>query len=141
MENNILQYPNTVLTTPCEFITDEHEARKLAQQLLQAYMALPNTRVGLAANQVGLTKHMAIIMGDVRMNLTFEPVNQVSIEREGCFSLEYAREQFMVSRPKYGWATWMDPYTFEKKEAKLKGLEARVFQHELDHLQGKLCNR
>lgn len=83
---------------------------------------------------------MAIVMGMLMMNLEFEPVKQMDFYQEGCFSIENATKFFNVMRPKYGYAKWVDPYTLEAHDEKLVGLKARVFQHELDHLNGKLCH-
>jgi len=43
------------------------------------------------------------------------------------------------SRAKYGWATF---YTIdgEQKKYKIKNIQAIVYQHEIDHLDGKCCN-
>lgn len=134
----ILQYPNPILLEKSSLV--EEDRIKLAKMLFDAYEALPNNKVGLAAPQIGINKNAAIILGAVIFNLSFEPARQVDIREEACFSLNHAKDSFQVERPKYGWASWEDSQG-ELHEIKLSGLLARVFQHELDHINGKLCNQ
>ena len=54
---------------------------------------------------------------------------------EGCLSLPELHEE--VSRPSSVVVRYFDE-NFEEKEELLTGLRARVFQHEFDHLQGKV---
>lgn len=54
---------------------------------------------------------------------------------EGCLSIPDVRET--VVRPDHLRVRWLDR-TFEPHEAEIFGIFARVFQHELDHLDGIL---
>jgi len=105
--------------------------------------------VGLAAPQVGLnedffvynpsadenTKHMERIV----CNPTISKYSgEVEIEEEGCLSLRSDDCAGQVAR-----SIWIEvEYQNElgqKVKRRLKGFEARVFQHEYDHLKGILC--
>jgi peptide deformylase len=104
--------------------------------------------MGLAANQIGITKRFfaighesfdvfkkpAIIYNPVLVNADDEQ----ELGQEGCLSFPGVWVQ--VSRPK----TIMVRYQNNKGEfllSRLEGLEARCFQHELDHLDGITFNK
>ena len=102
--------------------------------------------VGLAANQIGVLKKIVTInIQDKEKNLDkkyvlFNPKiisssKETIIMEEGCLSIP---EQFAdIERPK----DIIVEYTSEKKrlvKKKFDGVEARVLQHEIDHLSGKL---
>lgn len=139
----ILQYPNEHLTTPSkDFDIDEVEEIKATfVALKEEFKKLdPKKCVGLAAPQIGINRNAAIVMGNPMFNLEFTPALQVETDKEGCFSINEASEFYNVRRPKYGWARWVNPETLAGVEKKLTGLSARVFQHELDHIKGRLCH-
>lgn len=137
----IVQYPNEILKKVAESvdITNKKEVAYLTKELNENYALLSNNKVGLACPQIGISKRAVIVLGKVIFNSEFRPANQIEIAQEGCFSVENASVFQSVARPKYGWASWIDGDTLEKKEEKLNGFPARVFQHELDHLNGVLC--
>lgn len=105
--------------------------------------------VGLAAPQIGLnellfvynptgkesSKHMERIVCNPIITKYSE---QVEVEEEGCLSLRSDFASGRVSR-----SSWIEvEYQNElgqKVKRRLKGFEARVFQHEYDHLNGILC--
>lgn len=95
--------------------------------------------VGLAACQVGIDKQLVVVdIGDGLMKL----VNPVIIKKEGCEALEEGclsvpEAVIKVKRAKKITIEYLN----EKGEAMTmtaKGLLARVIQHEVDHLLGKL---
>lgn len=138
----IIQYPDPILSKVSPFfdLTEVESIRETLNLLQIEYKELSRIiKVGLAAPQIGINKHMAIVLGEAMINLEFKPARQISYEKEGCFSIEHATKFFLVERPNYGWATWVNPLTLETCEQKMSGLKARVFQHELDHLNGILC--
>lgn len=94
-------------------------------------------RLGITAPQVGINKRFFIMMGKAMVNPEWKetkaPKNEVI---EGCYSV--GKERYKVMRAPYGWAKWQDS-NGNWHEEKLKGLEAIVFQHELDHLNGLCC--
>lgn len=94
-------------------------------------------RLGLAAPQIGINKRVIIVRGNVMFNPTWRPTrapNNTIIE--GCYSVP--KKLYEVGRAPYGWAEWTDINGMQHK-AKLKELAAIVFQHEIDHLDGKCC--
>ena len=95
-------------------------------------------KLGLAAPQIGINKRVMLVRGTVMFNpswyATEAPPNQIT---EGCYSVP--GKTFKVSRAPYGWATWTDINGNKNINVKIKGVPAIVFQHELDHLDGKCC--
>jgi peptide deformylase len=104
--------------------------------------------MGLAANQIGITKRFFAIgheSFDVfkKPAIIYNPVlvyadEEQELRQEGCLSFPGVWVQ--VSRPK----TIMVRYQNNKGEfllSRLEGLEARCFQHELDHLDGITFNK
>jgi len=115
------------------------------------YMEMMNTMikapgVGLAANQVGILKQIVTINFEDKENnkkanyILFNPSiieysEEKTIMEEGCLSLP---EQYAdVERPKQ----IIVEYTDENEKLikrEIDGYEARILQHEIDHLSGKL---
>ena len=97
--------------------------------------------VGLSANQIGIDERAFVMMRDVENNeilVCFNPkiVKSYSEEvefEEGCLS--YPDVFLNISRPDKIVIKYED---VDKKEHKMKlqGFASRVFQHELDHLDG-----
>lgn len=140
MAESILQYPDPCLLAPSTPAT-QSEAKKIVKQLKDVYDKLPETKVGLAAPQIGINKRVVLVMGEPMANPTFLPANKhFEHAPEGCFSVENATTIHHKSRPDRGWVEWMDPETWTQKREKVRGLVARVVQHEIDHLDGRLCN-
>ena len=106
--------------------------------------------VGLAAPQVGLPIRMFIIDLDVMSDdepqykgylhtfinpeILEESEEETSME-EGCLSIPGIHES--VKRPEEVHVKYIDE-NLQPQEKWLSGFEARVFQHEFDHLDGKM---
>lgn len=99
-----------------------------------------NKGVGLSANQIGLDWRMFVAKDEGKFYAIFNPeIVNVSKEmnecEEGCLSVPEMEKN--IRRPCR--ATLVG---FDKNGKKLKikawGLLARIFQHEVDHLNGKL---
>ena len=104
--------------------------------------------MGLAANQIGITKRFFAIgheSFDVfqKPAIIYNPVlvsadEEQEVVQEGCLSFPGLLLQ--VSRPR----TIMVRYQNNKGEflmSRLTGMEARCFQHELDHINGVTFNQ
>lgn len=98
--------------------------------------------VGLSAPQVGIEKRFFIYTLDLESTEFRTVINPVitsrkgiSIADEGCLSYEgYTAE---VSRAFEITVKYLDE-SFKKTERTIQGWEARIFQHEMDHLDGIL---
>ena len=117
---------------------------KTANLMMESMIKAPG--VGLAANQVGILKQIITInFEDMENNkkanyILFNPkIIQYSKEtvvmEEGCLSLP---EQYAdVERPKEIFLEYIDENNKTIKK-EIDGYEARILQHEIDHLSGKL---
>ncbi|MDD4062171.1 MAG: peptide deformylase [Candidatus Pacebacteria bacterium] len=96
---------------------------------------------GLAAPQVGVLKRLVLVRFEDNEIVPF--INPIILERgsekdiveEGCLSLP---DQLVnVKRPTYVRVRFLD-IEGNTIECDLEGLEARIIQHEIDHLNGTL---
>jgi peptide deformylase len=133
----------TQSSNPWDFSSQElkDEAKKLETAMIK-FMVV-NKGIGLAANQVGITKQMFVMGSNVieGFPLPFAAFNpaiiQVSKEtelaQEGCLS--YPDLWLMVKRPKEIVVDYQD-CNGNTHTVEMSGLIARCFQHEFDHLNG-----
>lgn len=143
--------PQRVLSTACEEVkvTAEGlaEAKEITKELVKA---LPSSMAaGLAAPQIGISKSIFIFSWDrteknrqAVINPTYTPVGDEAEEKwEGCFSV------ILTQRPPYKLAKIRRYKSIhasflnlegQRVELILKGFGAHVFQHECDHLMGKV---
>ena len=99
--------------------------------------------IGLSANQVGLPFRMFIMGGhpqidNGKVRSVFNPlINDVSEEtvamKEGCLSFPFLF--LSITRPKWCHVKYTDQHGKDKEEV-LHGMNARVFQHENEHMNG-----
>jgi peptide deformylase len=104
--------------------------------------------IGLAANQIGLTQRF-FGMGHSSFDVFRKPAilynariitasEEQEIGEEGCLS--FPGTYYNVYRAKQVEIEWQT-MKGETKSATLRGLEARCFQHELDHIDGITFNK
>lgn len=115
----------------------DDEARRLVEDMFETMDAAKG--VGLAANQVGVARRIAVISAD---GDRFAMIDPVIVESEGSATAE----EGCLSIPEiYGDVTRPDRVVLEafdqdgkpyRREA--TGLKARAIQHEIDHLDGIL---
>jgi peptide deformylase len=139
----IRKYPSAELTTRATDVTAIDDAvRELVRDMVETTYAAPG--VGLAANQVGVTRRIAVIdlsVGEAADEL-FVLINPEIVEsagsqsdEEGCLSFPGITE--IVARPE---RVVMRALNLEGKIYTLEGegLMARAICHEVDHLNGVL---
>ncbi len=98
-------------------------------------------RLGMAFPQIGIPLRGIIVLGVAMANPEWTPVKQQTIESiEGCYSLAPG-ETYKRTRAKYGWLRYQNPSNGEWIEEKVVGIKSIIVQHEIDHLDGLLCNR
>lgn len=107
-------------------------------------MRLANSRekgLGVAAPQVGSLKRMfyyrvpEIGEGVIINPKIVDQSDELVTIKEGCLSIR--GYYFDIARPAEIAATWQDQHG-QEYYSRLDGLMARLFQHEVDHLDGKL---
>jgi peptide deformylase len=140
----IVKYGDPVLEQPTEPITrfDTPELHKLIEDMFESMYAAHG--VGLAAPQIGISKRIAVIdvtfKEDPAAKLVLINPEIVKLEgkiseSEGCLSIPEFREN--VTRAKKTTVRAQDAKgQFWEKTG--EELLARAFQHEIDHLDGKL---
>ena len=149
---SIMVHPyHTLYIVSTEFRFDEIPMRYPDLELFEhdvIHLMIHSNGMGLAANQIGITKRFFAIgheSFDVfkKPAIIYNPVlvsadEEQESAQEGCLSFPGLLLQ--VSRPKI----IMVRYQNNKGEfllSRLEGLEARCFQHELDHLDGITFNK
>lgn len=95
--------------------------------------------LGLAAPQVGVLKRVCIVEYDDKLYELVNPVLVKSsgscVDNEGCLSVVGFRG--LVERPEKITVEYFDRYG-KKRQQHAEGYFARVFLHEMDHLDGIL---
>ncbi len=146
---SILKYPAPVLKKRAEEVSDVSHFDVLIEKMISTMSE--NQGIGLAAPQVGISKRIIIVETSANPRETskqkkgrplafFNPVvtkksKKSTVEEEGCLSLpgvfipvKRAESIELVCQTSEG----------EKMKIEAGGLTARIFQHEIDHLNGKL---
>ncbi len=127
-------------STPWEFGVDG-DAEALEKAMIDFMVS--SGGIGLAANQVGLTKRV-FVMGSTNIEgfpapfALFNPVikeasSELVLDQEGCLS--YPGLYLTVKRPAWIVAEYQDSKG-NLHEIKVDGYLSKCFQHELDHLNG-----
>eukprot|EP00588_Corethron_pennatum_P010178 CAMPEP_0194272034 /NCGR_PEP_ID=MMETSP0169-20130528/5695_1 /TAXON_ID=218684 /ORGANISM="Corethron pennatum, Strain L29A3" /LENGTH=201 /DNA_ID=CAMNT_0039014581 /DNA_START=226 /DNA_END=831 /DNA_ORIENTATION=- len=146
--NRLLRYPHPALRSINAKITpkeiDDGSISKIANEMLMIMYATGG--VGLAAPQVGFNKRLMVYnsTGDkskwlnevIIINPTIITFSKrLDLDQEGCLSFPGIDENVLRSE-------WIKFEALNLKGRKIKkkvaGFEARIFQHEFDHLEGKL---
>tara|TARA_B000000475_G_scaffold257580_1_gene238927 strand:- start:822 stop:1316 length:495 start_codon:yes stop_codon:yes gene_type:complete len=148
----VYQYPHESLLQTSTPWTDEDtiqgydDKEKFEKDMIR--LMLDENGMGLAANQIGITKRFfaighssfdtfknhAIIWNPQVINFSEEKI----IDVEGCLSF---KDVFVkVERPKIIEVQY-ETTQGKTRFAKLDGMESKCFQHELDHLDGITFNK
>lgn len=117
------------------------DSEQLEKQMIEFMLA--NKGIGLAANQIGLTKRV-FVMGSYGISgfptpfalfnpKIIESSKETVLDQEGCLS--YPGLYLSVKRPQWVVAEYQDSKG-TIKEIKIDGYLSKCFQHELDHLDG-----
>lgn len=135
----IVKYPNSILKTRAKEISEfDSPLRTLISQMIATMNA--SDGVGLAAPQIGISERI-IIVKDANQDHGFinpeivKKSKEREIEEEGCLSLPG-----IFVKVKRSTTIHVVAKTAQGKVVRIsaKGLGARIFQHEIDHLNGKL---
>jgi peptide deformylase len=139
----IVKYGNDVLRRRTESVTVFDDAlQKLIDDMVDTMHAAPG--IGLAANQVGDSRRLAVIdlsvgkrSGELHVLVNPEIVETVGHigEEEGCLSVPDFTEA--LTRPERLHVRFLDRNGVPR-DLWGEGLMARAMAHEIDHLDGKL---
>lgn len=134
---NLVNETDPVLDQPAEpwDWTQDGEVAELAQAMMR--VMFENNGIGLAAPQIGISKRV-LVMGNPALSYICVNPEIISGEgeavgQEGCLSfpglwLNVRRHETVKVR--------YEDILGKQHEREFSGLMARVFQHELDHLNG-----
>lgn len=144
---DIVLYPDARLKTLCEPVeTFDAELRDFVHDLLETCANGPGA-VGIAAPQVGMLKRICIVDATrarkpvvnhgklVLVNPQITAWEGFAVGREGCLSVpEYTGNVVRAEKIR------LSAYDLEGQALsfEMEGYEARIAQHELDHLDGIL---
>ena len=135
---DIRLFGDPVLKTACTEIVELGASKQLVEDLLDT-CKLPG-RAGVAANQIGIDKRVFSYQVDGELGYLINPViieysDSTEVMEEGCLSVPglWKSVQRSTSVKIRG-----SQLSGEELEIEAEGLLAQVFQHECDHLDGKL---
>ena len=137
--HEIRTFGDPVLKSRATPVKDFDESlKRLAEDMIRIMRA--NEGVGLAANQIGHLKRIFVASYEDEEFAIVNPVIEEKSENtekdvEGCLSLPEIRVE--VERPFAVTVSGKDP-SGAPVRVKAEGLLARIFQHEIDHLDGIL---
>jgi peptide deformylase len=139
----IVLYPDPVLLTPTQPVQEvDDDVRTLVRDMVDTMYAAPG--IGLAANQVGVSKRVCVVdlsVGENEGELTvFINPRVVATEgnevgEEGCLS--FPDIHLDIERP---YTATVEALDLDGRAFTItaSGLMARAIQHEIEHLQGRV---
>ena len=140
----IVLYPDPILRRPCTPAVPDDTTRQLAADMLETMYAAPGR--GLAGPQVGVARRIFVMDTTWREGTPtpriclnpeiLEASDTLATHTEGCLSIPGVPAQ--VARPDWIVLRWTDLDGTPRTE-RLDGFDAIAAQHELDHLNGRLC--
>ena len=138
---SIVKIGNSVLTNPCEKLTEDNYSKHLSKFLMRS---IPYRKygVGLASNQINLPYRICSVkIGQVWKTFINPEIikyyGESFINNERCLSIP--KKDFNVKRYKSVDILYRDT-KFTEQKATYNALTAIVLQHELDHLDGVLIS-
>lgn len=132
---SLIYWPDPILTTklsPIDQVTYEH--RIIAEEM--AAIQRKYNGIGLAANQVGYPFQMFMIGNRAFINPVITMSKGFKIATEGCLSMPG------IFRNRTRWTSLKLRYldlNGRSVTERFVDLQARIIQHEVDHLNGILC--
>lgn len=138
MQLKIVEFPDPVLRRTTQPVTVFDEALKTFVDEMTIVMK-DDGGVGIAAPQVGVSKKVAVVCVDDERYVLVNPViveaSGTQQGEEGCLSFpgvfgEIERAERVVVE--------CQDETGAKRCHEVEGFAARAFQHEIEHLEGKL---
>lgn len=137
----LVEHNDPILTTECKpfaFITPPFDPVEFAKELVK--FMYENNGIGIAANQVGVPYRIFAMRAYPENFVCFNPKivwkSEATVElEEGC--LTFPGMLVKVIRPQHIRVRFHTP-NGDVLTKQFTGMSARIFQHELDHLDGVL---
>jgi len=139
----VRQYPDPVLRVPADRVSEvDGDVKRLAERMSEVMRQAHG--VGLAAPQLGILRRILVyrVSSDGEVHVLINPElrersEETESDTEGCLSLLGGDLQVQVERHVRVVVAAVDA-DGNPVEVDAEGLEARVIQHEIDHLDGVL---
>jgi len=137
----LVNHNDPILTTPCKtfnFLSAPFDPVQFAKDLVK--FMYDNNGIGIAANQVGIPYRIFAMRGApenfvcINPKIVWKSEAKVELE-EGC--LTYNGLLVKITRPQHIRVRFSTP-NGDVLTKQFTGITARIFQHELDHLDGIL---
>ena len=133
-------YIEPVLNKPVDLITDFTGLDNIASDMIETMLAYHG--VGLAANQIGLNKNLAALYIEDKTKILVVAniiitgyTKETDVLSEGCLSCPGVT---VPVKRALGVRIQAQKINGEKINLEFTGYDARIVQHEADHLNGKL---
>ncbi len=137
---DVLKHPNPALRQPADPVDPESDTdlATLVKRMAQAMYDAPG--IGLAATQLGIQKRVVVFDLEEGLQALCNPVitvasDETAVDDEGCLSLPGISVPIARSVRVVCEAQTIDG---EPLSIQAQDLLARLLQHEIDHLDGKL---
>lgn len=130
-------WPESILRKKCRKVETVDDAMRAIFDEMYCLM-VKDKGVGLAANQVGLDSALVIVEFEEKI---FKLVNPVIVKKEGTMKmlegcLSFPGLEIEVTRSKKVWVSALNEHG-EPLEIEASDILAIIFQHEIDHINGK----
>ena len=135
----LLENTNPILTIPLSGCSDDLDRQEIKDNLIDTMKHYNG--VGLSANQCGIMERVFVMYSDVKKDETIACFNpriisegtEMVLMDEGC--LTYPGMWLKLRRPDHINCSFEDE-NGDLQEVTMMGLECRIFQHEMDHMEG-----
>jgi len=135
----LLENDNPILRVPLSGLSEDLDRGTLTENLVETMRDYKG--IGLSANQCGVMERVFVMYSDVKERKIISCYNPQILEYsentvdmdEGC--LTFPGLWLKVKRPQ-GIKVEFEDEMGTRQEYQLFGLEARIFQHEMDHMEG-----
>jgi len=134
----IRTWGDPILKMECQPVEAAENVQPIIRGMIQALKKSKNG-VGLAAPQIGIAKRIIVVAANGFPKAMINPVidyysGGAVVAKEGCLS--YPGVFKNISRSRDVEITFEDIHGVSHKEVLFAGTEARIIQHECDHLDG-----
>lgn len=136
---SLVYYPSRILNRRAEDIKEiTDDIRELGKNMAEAMVRFQG--VGLAGPQVNVGKRIVVVQDEKEILVCVNPQileqsKEQDIQEEGCLSLPGM--YLKIKRPKEVKVRYLD-LEGNTVERSTTGLASRIFQHEIDHINGIL---
>ena len=135
----LLKNDNPILRVPLSGLSEDLDRGTLTENLVETMRDYKG--IGLSASQCGVMERVFVMYSDVKERKSIACYNPQILEYsedivemdEGC--LTYPGLWLKIKRPE-GIKVQFEDETGTKQEYQMFGLESRIFQHEMDHMEG-----